>query len=73
MSIVNFLRLHPATELWWTRRSRCESCANLQLGSGMRCKVTPAPRANGQRELLYCIDAREEGQPCGPDARLFKE
>ncbi len=24
-------------------------------------------------ELVYCIDARLEGAPCGPAARLFKE
>lgn len=24
-------------------------------------------------EMVYCIDAREEGAPCGPEAKLFKQ
>jgi hypothetical protein len=67
---MNFQTLHPATELWWTQRdtcSRCEHCHEYEGRGGegvMRC-IQGIP--------TFCIDARLEGQPCGPAARLFSE
>lgn len=36
-------------------------------------KRTASKPASLEREIAYCIDARLPGQPCGPDAALFKE
>lgn len=67
---MNFQRIHPATELWWQQREQCFRCEHFQLyegrsGEGVMYCLVGVPK--------YCIDARLEGQPCGPDARLFSE
>lgn len=51
-------------------------------GGGERCRgVRPMPQVVGMvrkgrmttgRQYRYCIDVREEGAPCGPEAKLFK-
>jgi hypothetical protein len=72
--------VHPATILWWEQRETCRRCAHHLFAlplkrsqddgvGGERCKACPAER--GKRKLLYCIDARLEGKPCGPEAKLF--
>ena len=73
------MNVHPATELWWDQRDKCRGCAHhfrftlkCRYGDGVggeRCKACPAER--GKRAFLYCIDARLEDGPCGPDAKLF--
>ena len=76
---MNLFEVHPATELWWEQRDKCRGCAHhfrftlkRRYGDdvgGERCKACPAER--GKRDYLYCIDARLESGPCGPDAKLF--
>lgn len=79
---MNFLRPHPDTLLWWEQRQQCELCANCnkrevtrctQSSHVMRCKVSKTRLPCGKSYTAYCIDARLPGQPCGPDAALFKE
>lgn len=66
-----FLTLHPATLEWFERRKNCETCANLAYkGSAMKCTAAPASHPHHRREFEDCIDARLDGQPCGPDAKL---
>lgn len=73
-----FLTIHPATAEWFEQRKKCERCKNLHTAveqggnTVMRCRKTSnrtRPDAGGG----YCIDARAAGQPCGPNAALFKE
>jgi hypothetical protein len=65
-----FLTLHPATAAWYERRPTCLTCANVRSRHGvMRCAVARKPRYGPI--LAYCIDARLEGQPCGPGAKLY--
>ena len=71
-----FLTIHPATALWFTQREQCLRCANALLTRPyegetiMRCK---ALRQGGAHGAGYCIDARAENGPCGPNATLFQE
>jgi hypothetical protein len=57
-------------------KSACESCIHVRpMGEyGMRCAAVPLPTSSGkhQRGLIgkFCIDVREEGAACGPDAVL---
>lgn len=83
-----FLTLHPATALWFEQRKTCEQCAHSYVPNnndprvegheGLRCMATKPDRSckrGGFRineARSYCIDARLEGAPCGPDAALFK-
>jgi hypothetical protein len=74
---INFLKVHPATELWWQQRDLCARCAHCKRDdTAMRCMVTksahstPWMRAAGS-DQRYCIDARLLGAPCGPQAMLF--
>ena len=82
-----FLTLHPATAAWWEQRERCESCRWCSLREGndgegmMICLAAPQPDEHVRRMLaarrshavhLYCIDARDESGPCGPDAKLHQ-
>lgn len=70
-----FLRVHPATQAWWEQRPKCRTCAHLVLVDGhegeedMRCRQM---RQNGPRGHGYCIDARAETGPCGPEAKLWE-
>lgn len=79
--------MHPRTALWHRQRAQCERCAHLREyrnsrdgPGGMRCAAAPSYAqqdriAHGRRpsELWdYCIDAREPGGVCGPDAQLFQ-
>lgn len=83
-----FLTLHPATALWWEQRKQCERCKHVDARSDtnkqsvgqtvLRCKLFPTQDKvtgllRGAQALGYCIDARMKNNPCGPDARLFKE
>jgi hypothetical protein len=74
--LSEFLRVHPATALWWQQREQCERCQHCTLREGyegegvMRCKML---RQGGAGGAGYCIDARDEEGPCGPNARLFQE
>lgn len=61
---MNFMKVHPDTELWWARRDLCARCAHCKKeDTAMRCMAT--------RNDLYCIDSRLLGAPCGPQAMLF--
>lgn len=61
--------VHPATKLWWEQRDQCEQCQNCVKAEGLRGEcIMHCVNDSG---ASYCIDARLEGQPCGPDARLF--
>lgn len=65
---MNFQIPHPATELWWQQREQCQRCEHCMThegrgGEGVMHCIQGVP--------VYCIDARLEGRPCGPDARLF--
>lgn len=75
---IDFSKIHPRTELWFRQKHTClacDHCANREVKSGdasarvMRCKLT---KGVGAAIHGYCIDARDTGQPCGPDARNFK-
>ncbi len=75
-----FLRVHPATALWWQQREQCMRCSHVcrrlegsrsESSEVLRCKVVRTPA--GRREWAYCIDAREKGRECGPDGKLFQE
>jgi len=68
----DYLKLHPATALWWAQRDRCRACAHhfrSDDSRSERCRAAPA--ATGYREFRYCIDARGYAMPCGPDAKQF--
>jgi hypothetical protein len=71
-----FLRVHPATELWWQQREQCMRCGNALLTRPyegetiLRCTML---RQGGAHGSGYCIDARGLDGPCGPEAKLFKE
>lgn len=76
MTTINFKKIHPRTELWWTQRSTCDQCAHCdrrvskhkETAYPYRCTIGKADK----RKKVYCIDMRDEGQPCGPDAKLFQ-
>ena len=74
-----FLRVHPATALWFTQREQCLRCAHVERrlegtdkerSEVLRCQVVRTPA--GRRGWAYCIDARSTGE-CGPEAKLFQE
>lgn len=85
---TRFLSPHPATVTWWQQREQCESCRWLNLREGsegegtMHCLASPQPHEGVRRMLaarranhvvhLYCIDARGERGPCGPNAVLYE-
>jgi hypothetical protein len=68
-------------------KDKCATCVHLNRGpssSEWRCRKTTMedvrpkkPTGLGWQHLkgpaigAYCIDAREERKPCGPDARLW--
>jgi hypothetical protein len=75
-----FLRAHPRTALWQRQRAQCAGCAHLidaplpLQHQAMRCAAVPVPQRQGRpraHDPEFCIDAREEGAACGPDAVLF--
>lgn len=79
----NPLTPHPRTVLWLSKeREECRACQHCDItavcsGSDkaeshpMRCKLTRRRAGRRYSHHEYCIDAREPGQPCGPDAQLF--
>lgn len=77
-----FLRLHPATALWWRQRPKCRACAHYiadvqhdRSNSGERCSASRVRINAGRRSrtiTMHCIDARIDGAPCGPAAALFE-
>lgn len=76
---ARFLTPHPRTVLWLQERRQCEACAHLirppvEDHQAMRCAVSPILERRGRpgkSDCSFCIDARDEGRSCGPDARLF--
>lgn len=83
---MNQIPIHPATLLWWEQRDKCRACAHhhaVELSSrknfgpgsgGERCTASKYAHVKLQgTEHMYCIDARLDGGPCGPEAKLFKE
>lgn len=84
---TRFLKVHPATAVWWEQRSQCASCRHTRMKCGdgnegvMRCAVARHPNAQVRMMLAarstsdvrpYCIDARGEKGDCGPEARLWE-
>jgi hypothetical protein len=77
-----FLRVHPRTQKWWEERVTCRACVHYVVGvdrhgaGGERCAAVRYRVGLGGRSgrtlNMYCIDARDEGSRCGPDAVLFK-
>jgi len=71
--------------LWARERSQCESCAHYYVdtesykrdgATAIRCRAlksnqTPTNSKYGRILDAYCIDAREQGAPCGPSGNLF--
>lgn len=64
--LIDFSKPHPRTILWFEQREKCLTCA---ANIGWRCHLTRAD-INNRPRWAYCIDAREPGQPCGPDALM---
>jgi hypothetical protein len=62
----DFSKPHPRTVLWFKQRVQCETCA---ANIDWRCHLTRV-QINNRPRWAYCIDAREPGQPCGPDALM---
>lgn len=75
-----FVELHPRTARWWAERSTCRACAHhlrderVKDRGGERCALSTVwigCRDRGRRIFAYCIDTREPGASCGPEAALF--
>ncbi len=73
-SDTRFTTVHPRTALWWMQRGKCIGCKHSRTAmppsvaeGRMSCVLTPM-RGKGRAD---CIDAREVGADCGPDAILF--
>lgn len=78
---TRFLTVHPRTALWFKQREQCKTCKHVSIelierrrdcgeqSTTMRC--TASPRYVHSSQHPYCIDAREPGKSCGPDAVLF--
>lgn len=75
---TRFLTVHPRTKLWWEQRQQCAQCTHV--------RITEGKTHGGDVHTMYhcrmhregsvwssCMTARDEGQPCGPDGKLFKE
>ena len=84
---TRFLSVHPATLAWWQQRQQCQQCKHCAVSYGqdgqaiMRCAVSQhkdplVRRMHAGRTMsdmrIYCIDARDEGGDCGPDAKLWE-
>jgi hypothetical protein len=79
---TTFLRVHSRTRRWWQERETCRACVHYVFGvdkhgsGGERCaavRVRVGLTGRSGRTLnQYCIDARDEGARCGPNATLFK-
>lgn len=80
---TRFLFPHPRTVLWQTERQLCATCAHVRVseeGRAMRCAKAPHEKPSEQITKLlaergvfmFCIDAREPGQPCGPGGELYE-
>lgn len=75
--------------LWFNQKDVCNRCGNMVVSSPsardraagvrvMRCAAVehadlPHRGRVGYVGLAYCIDARDQGSPCGPEANLFQE
>lgn len=75
--------------LWFNQKDVCNRCRNLVVSSPsardraagirvMRCAAVEHSELQrrgrkGYVGLAYCIDARDQGSPCGPEAKLFEE
>ena len=56
-------------------KAECKSCAHVWDGgqSGIRCRAVPMSwnaKHHAGKMGMFCIDAREDGAVCGPDAAL---
>lgn len=76
---TRFLTVHPATMTWWDQRETCETCQHLVLREGregeavMRCRQALTFHRPSRTEMgVYCIDARGDDGPCGPQARMYE-
>lgn len=74
-----FLNPHPRTVLWNEQRKLCEVCVNVvRKDEEVRCQLASAGTQRVEAPMrsrklhIYCIDAREPGQPCGPTGDLFE-
>lgn len=73
-----FLTIHPRTALWWQQREQCLKCKHLEVVkargriSGGQWSCRGVGGGGGDNGSTACINAREEGMPCGPDANLFE-
>ena len=65
-------------QIWRLERTRCEQCSNCltetdpkqdKPGTVLRCLLTPSKHRGSPYQ--FCNYARDPGEPCGPDARLF--
>lgn len=72
-----FLRPHPRTLLWWAQRERCRTCGHYRLESSAAAQgAGTLEHCMAGRRGIYaapCIDMRDEGRQCGPDAALYVE
>lgn len=55
---------HPRTVLWFKQRKKCDTCVASRNNRCMLTRISPKQHA-------YCIDAREPGQLCGPQALYY--
>ena len=67
-------------QTWRLARIKCEQCTHCLTETDpkqdkpdtiLRCSIAPSKRRGSQ--FQYCNYARDPGEPCGPDALLFKE
>jgi len=66
-------------ETWQLEKTKCARCAHritdddpkrAEKQTIWRCAVTPSKRRGSPHQ--YCNYARDPGEACGPDARLFE-
>jgi hypothetical protein len=71
--------IHPRTTLWWQQQAKCSTCRHMRRkkvadGTGevlvWQCSVPLRGLAMGHPDRKYCISMRDEGAPCGPEAKL---
>lgn len=71
-----FLTVHPRTALWWEQRETCKKCVHFRkrADGALSCTAIGGGGGTGLNGGdAACISARDEGQRCGPDAKLFIE
>lgn len=76
---TRFLTVHPRTRLWWVQREQCAQCKHCKTAARAATRSEPrnrvmqcgAGKAKAKTDRS-CILAREEGNRCGPEAKLFQ-